>query len=79
MQAQYICLFFVNVYYFFSSTALSIKQGKFDKSPILIYGLNVSELKTFVCSKSGLDIGSAVTMAELGTHMDKLKATVNGK
>ncbi|XP_060598947.1 xanthine dehydrogenase/oxidase-like [Ruditapes philippinarum] len=56
-----------------TTAALSIKLGKFSKSPILLYGGKIEELKQVSVTDDGVSFGAAVTVTELGQHLQQMK------
>ncbi|KAH3730900.1 hypothetical protein DPMN_056899 [Dreissena polymorpha] len=59
--------------------ALSLKQGRFKGCPVLLYGMNVPDLKMFACTDSQVIMGAALTIAELGGHLKLLMITLEEK
>ncbi|XP_052242634.1 xanthine dehydrogenase/oxidase-like [Dreissena polymorpha] len=59
-----------------TTAALSLKQGRFKGCPVLLYGMNVPDLKMFACTDSQVIMGAALTIAELGGHLKLLMITL---
>lgn len=59
--------------------ALSIKLGKFNHSPVLIYGGNIPDLKLVQVTDNGVEFGAAVTVTELGRALVGIKEQISGR